>query len=592
MAGWLTDGFHLCGAVAGAGLAILMMMGLASPLLKMDVVTSSRRTRHFVLRVLYGLILLGFLGINHQGAIGNDSILEINEAASFARDFYLSLLWVQLTATALMTPALTAGLIATERERRTIEYLFASDLSNWEIVLGRLASRMLQLTVCLLVPLPIVSLASLFGGISGEDLAAAWIIAGSTLLGVGGVSLAASLWAKRGRDAVIASYLVLAALFLFPILVNVILDHIVSLFAASSMGWQIAMGMVEINSLFSEANPLSVAWNLSARGRRLDWTELLYLVEANAMIGCLSVLLAVFAVRRVHLRSVSSGEVAPKRRFWFRPALGSHAMLWKEVFAERWFTRLGWISYIATAIIFTAIFVPTSLQFYGEVRDYGLFSGGRWWGFSEFALMMSMVVSSGLLLLIGARAATCVTSERERDTWISLRSTMLSRAEILWAKLLGSLYAGRAVFLLLTMIWLMMFLIHPSVFFAMFFEIPTVIVLAVFCGLLGMRFSLSSRNSAWAMGKTVAFLIIIGGGYLFCCIPCVIASNSGPGDGVNLIFIPCIIFHLAMPIALTVGPSGSPDETIYVAYVLGMMGYFAGCFVLYFDCLNLLKREP
>ena len=94
------------------------------------------------------------------------------------------------------------------------------------------------------------------------------------------------------------------------------------------------------------------------------------------------------------------------------------------------------------------------------------------------------------------------------------------------------------------------------------------------------------------MGKTVAFLIIIGGGYLFCCIPCVIASNSGPGDGVNLIFIPCIIFHLAMPIALTVGPSGSPDETIYVAYVLGMMGYFAGCFVLYFDCLNLLKREP
>ena len=64
-----------------------------------------------------------------------------------------------------LTPALVAGVIADEKQRKTLHYLLASQLTSSEIVLGKLLVRMLYVGVLLGVSLPVLSLLVLLGGI-------------------------------------------------------------------------------------------------------------------------------------------------------------------------------------------------------------------------------------------------------------------------------------------------------------------------------------------------------------------------------------------------------------------------------------------
>ena len=85
----------------------------------------------------------------------------------------------------LLTPALVAGVIADEKQRKTLHYLMASRLSSAEIVLGKLLVRMLYVTVLLGVSLPVLSLLVLMGGVDprlvllscGATLSTGWFLA-------------------------------------------------------------------------------------------------------------------------------------------------------------------------------------------------------------------------------------------------------------------------------------------------------------------------------------------------------------------------------------------------------------------------------
>ena len=61
--------------------------------------------------------------------------------------------------------SVVAGVIADEKQRKTLHYLMASRLTSFEIVLGKLLARMLYVAVLLGVSLPVLSLLVLFGGI-------------------------------------------------------------------------------------------------------------------------------------------------------------------------------------------------------------------------------------------------------------------------------------------------------------------------------------------------------------------------------------------------------------------------------------------
>ena len=71
----------------------------------------------------------------------------------------------QMVMVVLLTPAMVAGVIAEERERKTMPSLLASGLTSGEIVLGKLCARLFHLGCFVALGMPILVLVERFGGV-------------------------------------------------------------------------------------------------------------------------------------------------------------------------------------------------------------------------------------------------------------------------------------------------------------------------------------------------------------------------------------------------------------------------------------------
>jgi ABC-type transport system involved in multi-copper enzyme maturation permease subunit len=73
-----------------------------------------------------------------------------------------------------LVPALVAGAVAEERSRRSLDSLLVSPLSGLEIVIQKLAAKLLRLGLLLAVSLPIVCMLAMLGGTDAWTIAAAF----------------------------------------------------------------------------------------------------------------------------------------------------------------------------------------------------------------------------------------------------------------------------------------------------------------------------------------------------------------------------------------------------------------------------------
>jgi hypothetical protein len=130
-------------------------------------------------------------------------------------------------------------------------------------------------------------------------------------------------------------------------------------------------------------------------------------------------------------------------------------------------------------------------------------------------LRESSTLLFGLLMLaVTSAGAVSVTTEREQDTWTSLRATLVTETEIVRGKLIGAAWGARRLFLALGAIWTVGLLagaIHPLGVLAATVALG---VFAWFASALGLFLSIKARNSTRALVAAVAVLLILNGGYL------------------------------------------------------------------------------
>jgi ABC-type transport system involved in multi-copper enzyme maturation permease subunit len=232
-----------------------------------------------------------------------------------------------------------------------------------------------------------------------------------------------------------------------------------------------------------------------------------------------------------------------------------------------------------------------------EVHDYGYSAGGIQ-TYRE-AMSVSVRIFTAVLyilsgLLLAAAAATGVTSEREKDTWVSLTATPLSGPEILQGKMLGAVWRVRLPLGALLLVWLIGLVcgaVHPLGF------VLAIVVTTVYVGfitMLGAYLSLVSRGSARAISATIAILLLLNGGYLFCCIP---MMADPPGSGAELVTAGIT------PLIVTISPFSYQDLDEFLCHnyretpmfiltgivSLGLYGLTA--VGLYHSCLNRFDIE-
>src|SRR5690606_10392777 len=103
----------------------------------------------------------------------------------------------------------TASAVSQEKDRRTLDLLLMTRLSNSELVLGKLMASLLNVLVVLLAALPLFMAITLFGGVStGQVLRVFAVTAGAALM-AGSLGSLIVLWREKTFQALALTVLVL-----------------------------------------------------------------------------------------------------------------------------------------------------------------------------------------------------------------------------------------------------------------------------------------------------------------------------------------------------------------------------------------------
>jgi ABC-type transport system involved in multi-copper enzyme maturation permease subunit len=503
----------------------------AGPVFTAELTTTARRARYYAIRFVYGMILLFFVvqaagdwqvrrGV---GALWEGGELSIREMAKIGRNIFVTFAFLQGGAVLVLTPSIVAGVVADEKQRKTLHYLMASRLNSVEIILGKLFARLLHVGIFLAVGLPVMSLISLFGGV--EPMVVVMVYGGtvSTACFLATLAMLISTLARRPRDAHSQVYILELAWLFCPAMVAWLMP------AAGGRWAQLYSWIEPVNNVLRWTSPLSLV-DPSARSNPVD--AYLWTIGLQGAFAAGFVALAILLLRPTFRREGDGGsrigwlyEVRRGRRFLPRPDVGDDAMLWKE----RYVSRTSGIMKVAAGIVLLIVAACLGYGTYQyaepafrELWEYGYtVSGPRQdrQGFNVYLRIICTLLYVVWCLGIASVAATAVVSEREEDTWMSLTATPLGGLEILRAKMFGAVWGTRWIGLLLAAFWLLGVLsgaVHPLGLIAVSLETP---VYVWFTAALGVWFSLTSRTSLRAQTTTMGILLFINGIYQLCCIP-------------------------------------------------------------------------
>ncbi|MGZ3471395.1 MAG: ABC transporter permease, partial [Isosphaeraceae bacterium] len=421
---------------------------LPGPVFFHELRTVARRRRSYALRTALGLFLL-YLMIQSTNrwdtyAYQSETNREYTpgELALIGMNLFGSVIWLQGIVILLLTPAFVAGTIAEDRQRKVLSYLLASPLSGAEIVLGKLAARMVNLVVLVAVGLPVVSIALFLGGIDPADV---WLWYGSsfsTLYLLAGVSIFVSTFSPRPRDAILRTYLIELVWLLLPL-----------------VEWLCGSAGGTLGRLTSEARPItewvigscpivllcqSSVW-LSGSGSGVV-QAVTWLIGLQLLQGTLLLAWSTMRLRPVEQGSrlrglcwLGSRRVSQPRRLFARRPCGDAPMIWKEcsgtVSSPSLMRTVCLVCLTVAAVGGMGYWVyRMGIPAFQEVLDYGYGSTGTQAArdaLSAGVRFLTACLYVLMALLLGAGAATGITMEREKDAWTSLTVTPLEGQEIL-----------------------------------------------------------------------------------------------------------------------------------------------------------------
>src|ERR1700685_2631532 len=150
----------------------------ANPILLRVVESGGKRWRDLYIRCGYlGLLIVVVIFSLTNVSIGGASLSEL---AKTSADVFQHLSYLQLGLVALLSPIFTAGAITQEKDSQTYDILLATPLTNGQIVLGSLMSRVFFVVALLVSGIPIFAVTQIFGGVAISNIVVSFLIAAAT----------------------------------------------------------------------------------------------------------------------------------------------------------------------------------------------------------------------------------------------------------------------------------------------------------------------------------------------------------------------------------------------------------------------------
>jgi ABC-type transport system involved in multi-copper enzyme maturation permease subunit len=432
-----------------------MRFGLG-PVFAFEWLASSRQWQGYAVRALFVAALLVALGlVSWWFTWGVGRSVSTTEAyGALGVYFFYAIIGTQLTLILLAAPAATAGSICLDKARGTLSHVLVTDLSDGEIVLGKLAARLWPVLALVACTLPLMELCSLLGGIDPDAVFGAFLITlGLAVLGAS-IAMAFSVWARKTHEVLLSTYAVWGLwLMIGPISTQVLgnllrtpqrLDRALHLPLSEWLDRCVA-SLASLESF----DPYRLAFRpyLSPATAKLQ-DDVVFLIVTLAISAVLAAV-SVWKLRPAYIKSLGQALQKPTRlprferinRLWDvfdhlpGPSLDGNPVLWREWHRHRpsRLSRMVWLLYFVLAASFSVIAFGTR-------------------GPGAYAAWVNGMQSAIGIVLLSVSASTSLAEERVRGSLDVLLATPLSTFTILSGKWCGTFRLAAVLAVLPTLV--------------------------------------------------------------------------------------------------------------------------------------------
>lgn len=534
---------------------------LVGPIFTRELTLAPRRPRMYIARAAYGFALLVLMSTAWLVLTGTQLIRDIGDLARFGTALVQILAPLQMAVGLFFAALLAASAVAQEKDRKTLDLLLLTKLSNSELVLGKLLASLLNILVLSVAALPVFMLATLFGGVSFGQIARVFAVTlGGALVG-GSLGSTLALWREKTYQTLALTMLVLVLWLAVWRLVGL------GIFGASWQGiptssWAVMFSPLE--AIFEASRPALEAdpallplaaavergladWGLDVSvGRWLASPVAWFMVMCVLVAGALNV----WAILRVRVWNPSreAHTFRQEDEAWEQPALpqtptalsesgdlsgrvvevaespasvsgttavgtlSSHAashpphrevwdnpIIWREIRTWAYGRKILLIRLVYLALFALAAASLVVPLFQGEVIT-------RATGVTALAPLFLLSV-----VLVNAQAVTSITSERDARALDLLLVSDLTPKEIVYGKLGGVFYNTKEMVVLPLLLCAYLWLAGAIRFENFLYLTGGLGVVYAFSAMLGVHVGMHYANSRTAIATslgTVFFLFL------------------------------------------------------------------------------------
>jgi ABC-type Na+ efflux pump permease subunit len=178
-----------------------------NPILRRVVEAAGKKRRDLVIRCAYlGLLVIVVLYV--LGTSGTSySSGDLRALAKDSATLFKGMSYLQLGLVALLSPIFTAGAITQEKDSQTYDILLSTPLTNGQIVLGSLLSRVFFVVALLVSGIPIFAITQIFGGVAIKSIVYSFLIAASTAMVTGAMAMTIATFKIGTRRTIFSFYL-------------------------------------------------------------------------------------------------------------------------------------------------------------------------------------------------------------------------------------------------------------------------------------------------------------------------------------------------------------------------------------------------
>ena len=514
---------------------------LVGPVFTREFTIAPRRPRLYIARAAYVLGLLGLMSVAWLMVTGTQVVRDIGDLARFGTMLFAILAPLQLVVAVFFASLLTASAVSQEKDRRTLILLLLTNMTNSELVLGKLLASLLNVLVMMLATVPLFMICVLLGGVSFEQVAQALAVTLTTIIVCGSLGSMLALWREKTFQTLALTVLVVVLwMAVWEIVAVGVFGHSFAGLTARELAaglspWQAIM---ETTQPFSEPSPalgllatpanlylltsvlaavainaFSIAmvrvWNPSREARPITAAEAAAAEEVLfERDGHIRIERAKEKAKIAAASESAVGQAARTRRVWDNP------IIWREI--RTWaygrkilVIRLGYLLFFALA---------AACLYWMGVNDQPISRGQ-----GATALVPLFLLS---LFLLNAQAVTSLTSERDARALDLLLVTDLTPKEIVFGKLGGVFYNSKEMVLLPLLLCVYLWYAGAIGLENLVYLLLGLCVLMFFVAVLGIHVGMNYFNSRTAVATSLGTIFFLFVGVATCMRMMVAFSGS------------------------------------------------------------------